>query len=108
MRDQLLAGLEPGRHLRGDEVDEPVRVRLALELEIETVVHFADVKALLGRVVLDDELLQEEEGALVVDALSDLDLRHPEMGSVGLLAVVALQVHDDELNHETLLQEGPV
>lgn len=40
----------------------------------------------------------------MMDALSQLDLRHPSMGSVGLFAIVALEIVDDELNLESLLQ----
>lgn len=50
--------------------------------------------------MLQNELLQEQECTLVTDALSELNLRLPSMRRVGLLAVVALQVLDDELDLE--------
>jgi len=71
-------------------------------------VHLSDVHALLSRVVLDDQLFKEQEGALVVDALPDLNLGDPQMWSVGLLAVIALEVNNYELNHEALLEESSV
>ena len=108
LRDQLLGLLEPARHAPLDEVDQPVPVRLVLELEINTVVHLLDAQTLLGRVVLDDQLLEEQERALVVDSLSKLHLRDPQVRRVGLLAVVALEVHDHELDDEALLEERAV
>lgn len=81
---------------------------LVFELEIETIVHFSNVKTLLSSVVLDDQLLEEEEGTLVVDSLSDLNLGNPQMRGVCLLAVIALLVGDNKLNDERLLQEGTI
>jgi hypothetical protein len=62
--------------------------------------HLPNVHALLSCVVLNDQLLKEEESTLVINALSYLHLRHPQMGCVSLLAVIALLVGDHVLNHE--------
>lgn len=56
------------------------------------------------RVVFQDQLLKVKEGAFVMDALSELDLRHPSMRCVRLFTVVALQIIDNKLNLESLLQ----
>ena len=55
------------------------------------------------RVVLHNHLFQIEEGALVVHTLSELNLGAPCVRSVGLLAIIALQVLYDKLNLESLL-----
>ena len=57
------------------------------------------------RVVLHNHLFQVEEGALVMHTLSELNLGAPCVRSVGLLAIIALQVLYDELNLESLLQK---
>lgn len=56
------------------------------------------------RTVLEDELLEEEEGLLVLDLLADLDGRLPRVRRVAALARVALLVLQDELDGEHLLE----
>lgn len=58
----------------------------------------------LVSVVLKDELLEEEEGPLVVDLLSNLNRRLPHVLGRQTSAVRALSVRDDVLNLEDLLQ----
>ena len=79
---------------------------VVLVLEVQPIVHLPDANGLLMGVVLQDHLLEEEECAFVVDALSHLDLRDPGMGCPGLLAVITLLVLHDKLNLESLLHEG--
>lgn len=74
------------------EGDQAIRMRIILVLKVETVVHFANPEGLLVRVMLQYELLEVEESALVVNSLSDLHLGDPRVWSVGLLAIVTLQV----------------
>lgn len=105
MGNQLLSSLDLSRHLVLNEVYEPVRMRPALELEVQPIVHLLNAQALLRCVMLNDQLLQEEEGSLVVHSLSQLSLAHPGVRSPSLLAVVALQIIHYELNHEVLLKE---
>jgi hypothetical protein len=39
----------------------------------------------------------------MINTLSDLNLGNPEMWSVGLFAVITLEIVDDEFDNETLL-----
>lgn len=63
-----------------------------------------DIDRLLLRVVLDDKLLQVQESTLVVYLLSQLHDGLPCVSCVGALAVLALLVADNELDHKLLLQ----
>lgn len=51
---------------------------------------------------LEDELLEPEEGALVVDALSDLSARHPHVLRLAAMTVRTEVVLHDELHHKHL------
>ena len=57
------------------------------------------------RLVLEDELLQEEKGTLVVDLLANLDDGAPRVVRSNHVAIHALEVVDDELNDKHLLQD---
>ncbi len=103
MGDELLAGLKTRGDLPRNEINESVSVRFVLELEVQAIMHFADVHTLLCSIMLDDELLKEEEGTLVVDPLPYLDLGDPQVRGVGFLAIIALLISNDELDHEALL-----
>lgn len=65
--------------------------------------HLPDTNGFLMGVVLENELLQEQEGPLVKHALSELHLGLPCMRRVCLLTVVALQVLHHKLHLEALL-----
>ena len=104
VRDELLALFEARGDHTCDEVNQAVSMRLVLELEIEAVVHLSNVHTFLSCIMLDDKLLQEEEGTLVIYSLSDLNLSDPQMRCVCLLAIIALLIHDHELHHEALLK----
>ena len=106
MGDELSAGLVTGDEVGHDELNDSVRVRVLLVLEIETVMDLSNGDGFFVGVVSHDHLFQIEESTLMVDALSELDLRLPSMGRVGLLTVRALQVRNDELNLESLLKQG--
>jgi hypothetical protein len=56
--------------------------------------------------VLENELLEVEEGSLVVDLLSDLYDGAPGVFRCELCAVRALRVGDDELDLKDLLQDS--
>ena len=62
-----------------------------------------DVGALAVRAVLEDELLQVEEGPLVVDPLPDLYHRRPRIVRESSGAVIALLVAHNESNRHGLL-----
>lgn len=44
----------------------------------------------------------------MIDPLSNLNLSNPEMGSIGLLTVVALLICHNEFDDEALLQESTI
>lgn len=58
--------------------------------------------------VLQDQLLQEKERALVDHTLAHLNLTGPRVRGPRLLAVIALLVVDDELDPKGLLQHSIV
>ena len=89
-----------------DEVDDAVRMRLLLVLEVQSFVHLLDSDGLFVGLVTQDQLLQEQEGSLVVHALSDLHLCLPGMRCVGDLAIITLQILHHKLNLECLLEKG--
>ena len=57
------------------------------------------------RVVLQDQLLEKQEGSLVMDALPQLHLRLPSVRRISLLTVVTLQILDQKLDLERLLEK---
>jgi hypothetical protein len=65
--------------------------------------HLSNVQTFLCSVVFNNELLQEQESTFVVNSLSHLNLCDPQMRSVSLLAIIALLISHNELNHKCLL-----
>ena len=90
--------------MSSNEINQTVSMRLVLELEIKSIIHFTDVHTLFSCIMLQNELFKEQERPLVIDTLSDLHLCDPQMRSVCLLAVIALLVSNNEFNHEVLLK----
>lgn len=78
-----------------------------VEVEIETLaeVFLLDVDDLISNTGFEDHLLEEQESPLVINFLSDLNLRVPEMWRVCFLAITTLKVLDDEIDRECLLQQ---
>ncbi len=72
MGDQLLVVPEADGHHGLKEVDELARVCSVAKEEVHALVDVLDVDALGVRAVLQDQLLQEQEGALVVHVLAQL------------------------------------
>lgn len=66
LRDELLRVLVLDRHDVAEELDELLRVAAVAEEEVDAVADLLDVDRLLRRLVLQDQLLQQVEGALVV------------------------------------------
>lgn len=79
-----------------------------MELEIESVVCFFNIKNILVSVVPYYYLLKEHQSSLVAHFLPNLNLSTPSVGSVCFLAVLALLVLDLELCNEVLLQHSVV
>lgn len=78
------------------------------ELKVDAVAEFLALNTctFISRAIFQDQLLEEEERPLVVDLLSYLHLRLPEMWSVDTLAIVALQILNPKINDESLLHFG--
>jgi len=88
------------------EVDKLESVASVIEVEIDTVGHFANGEGVgVGR-VLQDELFQEEERSLVIDLLSHLRDRSPGVFGLRSRASRALIRLHDVLDDERLLQDG--
>ena len=85
---------------------EPSSLTLVREVKIHTITKGFDTKAATMSTVLEDELLQIEEGTLVIDSLADLNqtlpTALPELG----LTLNALLIPHNEDHDEALLQDG--
>mmetsp|Transcript_17295 Transcript_17295/g.16499 ORF Transcript_17295/g.16499 Transcript_17295/m.16499 type:complete len:219 (-) Transcript_17295:382-1038(-) len=106
--DELLTLLGPAHHLVLNEVCQPVGMGLVLELEVQPVMSLLDPDRLLSRIVLQDQLLQEQECSLVIHSLSNLDLGHPGVRGVVLLTFITLNIVQLKLDDESLLQESVI
>ena len=104
MTNELARVFVPRHKVVADEVDYAVRMRLLLVLEVQPFMHLFNSDSLFMSRMTQYELLQEQEGSLVVHALSDLHLGLPGMRCVGDLTIVALQILHDELYLECLLE----
>ena len=84
-------------------------MRPAAVVKVEPVGLGLDADRVPLHAVLQDELLQEQERALVLDLLPHLDARGPLVGvGGGARARVAHVPVDDKLRHERLLKDGAV
>ena len=97
-----------GDEIAIDEIDHSVTVRLTLEVEVDTISAFFDACGLLGSIVLQDHLLQVQEGPLMMHALSDLNAGHPSMWCPLGLTLVTLEISDGKLDDECLLEHSVV
>jgi len=75
------------------------------KVEIKAVGDLANVCGSLVDAVLEDELLEEEERALVRDLLANLDHSAPRVLGLCSVARLADLAGDDELDDEGLLQD---
>jgi hypothetical protein len=105
---QLLGRFVAAADVVVDEVDEADSVRPMSELKVNSMPArlTLDINTLLRRIMLQDQLLQEQECSLVIDPLSYLHLRLPEMWCVYTLTVVTLQVLDRKFYDKSLLNLG--
>uniref|UniRef100_A0A8R7P297 Uncharacterized protein n=1 Tax=Triticum urartu TaxID=4572 RepID=A0A8R7P297_TRIUA len=109
MRDELLGcvGLDGSDCTK--EVDEAGSVRARAEEEVEAAGSRGDADGERGLAMLDEELLEVEEGAAVRDVLAELDDGDPLVGvGLGAGAGVAEAVVDDELDGVGLLEDDAV
>ena len=87
------------------ELDHLLRMRAVRVVKVEAVADLFDRDGVLLRAVFEDELFEEQEGALVRHFLAHLHERFPgvfrgEAGAVGALAVL-----DEVLDLEYLLKD---
>ena len=80
-------------------------MRSVAELEVDTVATFfaLNVTAFLCGIMLEDELFKEQECSFMVDLLSNLHLRLPQMRRVNSLAILTLQILNKKFNNKSLL-----
>jgi hypothetical protein len=79
-----------------------------LVVKVDTIIFCTDLKDLLVGVVLQDKLLDQVKGFLVLSVLSDLDNCAPCVRSELFFAVVTLHVQLSELGNEGLFHFGVV
>lgn len=89
-----------------EKIDKALGVIPLGKVEVYAVVHLLNVDGVLVGAMLEDELLEVEESALVRDLLADLDDGAPGVVRVRLCAVGALVVVLDVLDLERLLHDG--
>lgn len=75
-----------------------------LVLEVKTLSRLHDTDGFLMSLVLENQLLQEEEGPLVDYPLADLDLTGPSVRCPRLLTIVALSIGNHKFNAKSLLK----
>lgn len=89
-----------------DKLNQAFGVGVALVLEVKAVWCLHNTDRFFVRVVLENQLLQKQEGALVGHSLTHLHLTVPGVRGPSLLAIVALLVLHYELYAEGLLEQG--
>lgn len=87
-----------------EEVDHLEGMLLGTVEEVESVLDLGDRNGVLVRAVLEDELLQVEEGAFVVNLLPHLDHCSPGVFRRQPCALGALGTRNDVLDLEDLLE----
>ena len=102
--DELLGGAVADGNARREEVDELCAVGLVAVEEVEALGHGGHGGGLSVGAVLEDELLEKEEGLLVGNVLAHLGDGVPRVFREGTLAVGALLVGDAELHDHALLE----
>ena len=99
-------GNVPDGHDSGQELDHLLGMASRAVEEVETIAHLLDGDGVLLGSVLEDKLLEEEEGPLVGDFLSDLDEGLPCVLRGELCAIWTLAVLDEVLDLEDLFEDG--
>ena len=68
--------------------------------------HISNVHTFLCSIMLYKELLKEQKCSFMVNSLAHLYLCYPQVRCIGLLAIYALLICDNKLNHKALLKQG--
>eukprot|EP00053_Salpingoeca_punica_P010048 m.90448 g.90448 ORF g.90448 m.90448 type:complete len:608 (+) comp15261_c3_seq2:402-2225(+) len=104
--DELLRCLRTDRHDSREELLKALGVTVGGEEEVDAVWQGLDAHSERVLVVLDDHLLQVEEGALMLDLLAHLHDCVPCVLGLGAVARGAHLVLHDVLDDKHLLQNG--
>lgn len=96
----------PAGNVVFDESYQVARFGLVAILEVETSICVLDVQTLGLHIVLQDQLLEEQKGPLVLHSLTNLHLANPKMWRKLLFAFVALQVLDYKFHHNGFFKHG--
>lgn len=100
MTDKLLVVLVPGNKVVINKLNQASRVTVTLKLKVDSLSVLHDTDSLIVSLMLENQLLEEEEGPLVDYTLSNLHLTGPSVGRPRLLTVVALGIVHDKFNSE--------
>ena len=73
--------------------------------EVQAISHLLDGDGVLLSPVFEDKLLEEQESALMLDFLSDLDKGFPSIFGSQSCAIWTLCVLDEELDLEDLFKD---
>ena len=98
-------GNVPDGHDSGQELDHLLGMASRAVEEVETIAHLLDGDGVFLCVVLEDELLEVEEGALVRDFLADLHKSFPGILRRKPCAIWTLAVLDKVLDLERLFED---
>ena len=107
-RDEFLGEFGAHGNELAHELDKLHSLVLVVKEEVQPVWLLPNAHALLLCSVLENELLQPEERALMVDSLADLGGHSPCQLGLCALAIGAEEVLNDVLDHEGLLEDGRV
>jgi hypothetical protein len=88
------------------ELNHLIGVVSLSKVEVKTILGFLNVNGILVSTVLEDDLLEVEEGSLVRDLLTNLNSSAPGVVGIGLLTVGALLRGDDVFHLKCLLDDG--
>jgi len=105
VRDELAGGLVPSYKSCHDEANDAIGIALTFVLEVEALSALSNGDGFIMGTVSQNELLQVQEGAFMMNALPHLDLCLPCMRRVRLLTVITLLVLDGKFDLESLLEE---
>lgn len=103
--DELLGGLVLHGHDRTQELEHLDGMRALTIVEINTVLDLTNVGGIFVCVMLEDQLLQVQEGTLMLHFLTHLYNRLPGVLGSHTRTLVTLLVGHHILNFEYLLQD---
>jgi hypothetical protein len=106
LSDEALTGLVPNGHDCIQKVHKTRTVTTASKEEINAILHGLHTDDLLVGVVLEDELLEVQEGTLMSNLLTDLSHSIPSIFGFNLATIRALLSSNDNFKDVRLLEDG--